>query len=785
MASWPLPGGAVPDPASEQNFTSLANKGGTLEEEVRIIETEGLPPTGKVGGVLKGELPNPEFAVDMATQAELNAAMPWVSVATYGAKGDGLADDSAAIQAAIDTLKTTGGTVIFGTGTFLVKTTLKLYDHVHLLGAGVFATVLKLANEANTDLLTVNNYGANGAAAFSIQRLSVNGNQAKNTKGNGLKLDGLTFLLRDLLVHDFAEAGITSKQSSVEEGSAFGYMDSWVENVKSYLNAKGGILWEGPHDAHFTNVQAISNHTDNFAITGEAAATKLYGCHAYGDAEYGFKLEATCKAVNCEAEGASKAQVALFTDNIQWLGGTVFQDTTSATDGEIGFQFGRSTAPEKTAFNTQILGTRVNECDKGAFNLVNGFSGSRIQSYVYGTKGKAFVGTAPTQGQLDCWLHLQGGVELGIAAPGKIVGDGTGKEALAFWLSGEGHPRLILTADGRLQFGPGSTNPDVTFERRGVNELETAGKLWAGEFKPQVERKVKGSKGPAGGSLNEALIALNEIGLVKNETSSATITVASGNTISLGETCPSLIEITGKTEIKKVTATNTGHVVVLKFAEALTVKNGENLKLGGDYVAAANSSLILVCDGTNWYSDFRLAEAIKSGSAAGGDLTGTFPSPTIGEGKVTSAKILDKTIVNADISDTAAVEYKKLSLAEKILNSDIAAAAGIVYSKLSLAASIAAGDLSTGAKELFPQWPAAANRKVNRGSKTEVAAESDIEVEHGLGAEPAQIGLTLRVNENLEAAKGTAPYVKTASSTKITIRNPSNKKVTVYWWATS
>jgi len=38
---------------------------------------------------------------------------------------------------------------------------------------------------------------------------------------------------------------------------------------------------------------------------------------------------------------------------------------------------------------------------------------------------------------------------------------------------------------------------------------------------------------------------------------------------------------------------------------------------------------------------------------AGGDLTGIYPDPTIGDGKITSAKILNGTIVSADIADNA------------------------------------------------------------------------------------------------------------------------------------
>lgn len=64
-----------------------------------------------------------------------------------------------------------------------------------------------------------------------------------------------------------------------------------------------------------------------------------------------------------------------------------------------------------------------------------------------------------------------------------------------------------------------------------------------------------------------------------------------------------VFHVTGTTGITSITSTNIGHgmVITMIFDDVLTVTDGGNMKLAGDFTTSADDTLTLAYDGTNWY----------------------------------------------------------------------------------------------------------------------------------------------------------------------------------------
>jgi hypothetical protein len=122
----------------------------------------------------------------------------------FGAIGDGVANDTAAIQAAVNA--STGNTLYIPAGTYLISTQINLLSNTNILGAGV-NTIIKIANgnyaPANRIFTATESGGDGGKNNITIQDITFDGNKGNigtarspiitYFKGSNFSIIGCTF----------------------------------------------------------------------------------------------------------------------------------------------------------------------------------------------------------------------------------------------------------------------------------------------------------------------------------------------------------------------------------------------------------------------------------------------------------------------------------------------------------------------------------------------------------------------------------------------------------------
>ncbi|MGA7269675.1 MAG: glycosyl hydrolase family 28-related protein, partial [Acidimicrobiia bacterium] len=171
-------------------------------------------------------------------------------VRAYGARGDGVSNDSAAIQAAINAASAVGGTVTVPAGTFAVNSTISLKSGVTVRGAGIDRTILSMPNQsAPTNLLR-----GSGVNNVSIMDLSLSSpaasgfvfaigltNDYSNVTVERVKVTGCQYALKadtqgkNLTVRDFTARASGQIYISNLTGGLFERLD--LEMVTQKLTA--------------------------------------------------------------------------------------------------------------------------------------------------------------------------------------------------------------------------------------------------------------------------------------------------------------------------------------------------------------------------------------------------------------------------------------------------------------------------------------------------------------------------------------------------------------------
>ena len=136
--------------ALKARCTALEKRATATEGKTSALSTAATALTARVA---KLEAVKPiDYSAQIAALQKEVAALRYIisptsfNVRDYGAKGDGVTDDTAAIQAAVDACATVGGTVSFAPGVYTISSPIELPPNVtnwiRLVGNGAMVKLV-------------------------------------------------------------------------------------------------------------------------------------------------------------------------------------------------------------------------------------------------------------------------------------------------------------------------------------------------------------------------------------------------------------------------------------------------------------------------------------------------------------------------------------------------------------------------------------------------------------------------------------------------------------------
>lgn len=260
----------------------------------------------KVGDQINVFEPNPGSADNLPVVAEGSSTprtlkqrfADVVNVRDFGAKGDGVTDDTTAIQAAINRASDKGGgTVYLPAGKYIQSQTLVLKAKVKLLGDGKELTTIEKASGANVDALKSEHFdelkalddqqsselfprdmglvGLTLQGNYLAKDVTSSGNSYINTSGDGIKIIG-TRLDIDCAVLNQAGIGvfIEAKGSSNQSDKRQDCRIRLEINTSKWEN----FIFNGPGDIFIDTLFAgNAGARDQPGSAGERAASPTFG----------------------------------------------------------------------------------------------------------------------------------------------------------------------------------------------------------------------------------------------------------------------------------------------------------------------------------------------------------------------------------------------------------------------------------------------------------------------------------------------------------------------------
>jgi hypothetical protein len=512
------------------------------------------------------------MSLTKASYAMINGAP--INVLDYGAVADGNystgagTDNTTAFANALASLSTSGGTALYiPSGIYKVSSQLSIPDAVSIVGDGPWSSIIFCPNAFSTASGLLKIGGTASGYPTQISNLAVlaqaggctgsaivsnkNGVFINNVWVSGFNL-GIDFNQTDNFLTNFivelCTLGIRVTQSDVNisNGSVYACNDG-------ALVSNAGAVGSGA--VSFSAIRASSCLFTGFVIDS-AKSVQLVGCSAYHDNASKF-VTAGLSIVS-----SSRVSVDGFQAYIPGGGHTtgigikcVNAASLTITGGVCqGWLDGVQTSGAASS-NIEI---------NGLVSLTNSRHGINIQ----GGDKISVVGCQA------CFVGAPGGSDSGILSNNS---DPTSQHIIVGNI-------VTQSGGGNQEYG---INANIT-DNTATTIISNNSCL----FNSTADIIVQGQT-------QNILLSNNVFNNLTDLAGHPSVASASQITIPAGVTA---VKITGTTQINAINVnSSTRKTVTLIFEDVLTVADGGNLKLAGNFVTTADDTLTLYCDGTDWY----------------------------------------------------------------------------------------------------------------------------------------------------------------------------------------
>jgi len=208
------------------------------------------------------------------------------NVKAYGAVGDGVTDDTTAVQAAIDAAEVSGGIVFFPAGTYKITSPLTVEFGIILEGVRE-GTILDFSGQSSGNAITIG-HATNQISKVRIEGITINGGLGTSV---GINLSGVNATrsitdssFRDLRIYNFG-TGIKTTYSwcnlfdsiriqSCTAGIEMGNQSNETTFINCSVNVGNG------RSASFTNAEGITMIGTNFGNNDQVSAEACYLFHS-------------------------------------------------------------------------------------------------------------------------------------------------------------------------------------------------------------------------------------------------------------------------------------------------------------------------------------------------------------------------------------------------------------------------------------------------------------------------------------------------------------------------